>query len=152
MTIKERIEADFITAFKAKDVNAKAALSSIKAKITEAEKATPDFVATDVEVIKILNKAIKQREESIKMYEMAGRQELVQKEADEAAVLKNYMPSQMTAQEIADALTGILNQLSETVKNPQALQGKTIGEFNKQYQGRADIGTVKSILTDLIEA
>ncbi len=152
MTIKERIEADFITAFKAKDVNAKAALSSIKAKITEAEKATPDFVATDAEVIKILNKAIKQREESIKMYEMAGRQELVQKEADEAAVLRNYMPSQMTAQEIADALTGILNQLSETVKNPQALQGKTIGEFNKQYQGRADIGTVKSILTDLIEA
>lgn len=151
MTIKERIEADFITAFKAKDVNAKAALSSIKAKITEAEKATPNFVATDEEVIKIINKAIKQREESIKMYEMAGRQELVQKEADEAAVLKNYMPSQMTAQEIADALTGILNQLSETVKNPQALQGKTIGEFNKQYQGRADIGTVKSILANLIE-
>jgi uncharacterized protein YqeY len=151
MKLKERIEADFITAFKAKDANAKAALSSIKAKITEAEKANPAFIATDDEVVKIINKAIKQREESIKMYETAGRQELVQKEADEAAVLRNYMPAQMTAQEIADALTGILNHLSETVKNPQALQGKTIGEFNKQYQGRADIGTVKSILTDLIE-
>ena len=151
MKLKERIEADFITAFKAKDANAKAALSSIKAKITEAEKANPAFIATDDEVVKIINKAIKQREESIKMYETAGRQELAQKEADEAAVLRNYMPAQMTAQEIADALTGILNHLSETVKNPQALQGKTIGEFNKQYQGRADIGTVKSILTDLIE-
>jgi len=151
MKLKERIEADFITAFKAKDTNAKAALSSIKAKITEAEKANPAFIATDDEVVKIINKAIKQREESIKMYEIAGRQELVQKEADEAAVLRNYMPAQMTAQEIADALTGILNHLSETVKNPQALQGKTIGEFNKQYQGCADIGIVKSILTDLIQ-
>jgi len=151
MKLKERIEADFITAFKAKDANAKAALSSIKAKITEAEKANPAFIATDDEVVKIINKAIKQREESIKMYETAGRQELAQKEADEAAVLRNYMPAQMTAQEIADALTGILNHLSVTIKNPQALQGKTIGEFNKQYQGRADIGTVKSILADLIE-
>jgi uncharacterized protein YqeY len=151
MKLKERIEADFITAFKAKDANTKAALSSIKAKITEAEKANPAFIATDDEVVKIINKAIKQREESIKMYETAGRQELAQKEADEAAVLRNYMPAQMTAQEIADALTGILNHLSVTIKNPQALQGKTIGEFNKQYQGRADIGTVKSILADLIE-
>jgi hypothetical protein len=152
MTLKERIEADFITAFKAKDINAKDALSSIKAKIIEAEKATPTFVATDEEVLKIINKAIKQREESIKIYgTVIGREDLVQKEADEAAVLRNYMPAQMTAQEIADALAGILNQLSGTVKNPQALQGKTIGEFNKQFQGRADIGTVKSILADLIE-
>lgn len=151
MTLKERIEADFITAFKAKDTNAKAALSSIKAKITEAEKATPNFVATDEEVVKIINKAIKQREESIKLYETAGREDLIQKEADEAAVLRNYMPAQMTAQEIADALTGIMNQFAETVKNPQALQGKTIGEFNKQFQGRADIGTVKNILANLVE-
>ena len=152
MTIKERIEADFITAFKAKDVNAKAALSSIKAKITEAEKATPGFVATDAEVIKILNKAIKQREESMKMYEMGGRAELVQKEADEAVILKNYMPAQMTAQEITDALTGIMQGFSGVITNPQALIGKTIGEFNKQYQGRADIGTVKNIVNQLIEA
>jgi uncharacterized protein YqeY len=151
MTLKERIEADFITAFKAKDTNAKAALSSIKAKITEAEKATPNFVATDEEVVKIINKAIKQREESIKLYETAGREDLIQKEADEAAVLRNYMPAQMTAQEIADALTGIMNQFAETIKNPQALQGKTIGEFNKQFQGRADIGTVKNILASLVE-
>lgn len=150
MNLKERIEADFITAFKAKDENAKAALSSIKAEITKAEKATPNFVATDDEVIKIISKGIKQREESIKMYELACRDELVNKETDEACVLRKYMPAQMTPQEIADALTGILNQLSETIKNPQALQGKTIGEFNKRYQGRAEVGAVKAILADLI--
>jgi uncharacterized protein YqeY len=150
MTIYEQIQKNFIVAYKAKDENAKAALSSIKAEVTKAEKAAPSFVATDAEMIKIINKAIKQREESIKMYETGGRPELVQKEADEATVLRNYMPAQMTSQEIADALTGILNQLSETIKNPQALQGKTIGEFNKQFQGRADVGTVKEILAKLV--
>lgn len=151
MTIKERIEADFITAFKAKDENAKAALSSIKAEITKAEKSTPYFIATDEEVIKIISKGIKQREESIKMYELACRDELVRKEADEVCVLQNYMPAQMNEQEIADALTRIMQGFAGVVTNPQALIGKTIGEFNKQYQGRADIGTVKMLANQLVE-
>lgn len=151
MTIYEQIQKNFIVAYKAKDENAKAALSSIKAEVTKTEKAAPSFVATDAEMIKIINKAIKQREESIKMYETGGRPELVQKEADEAAVLRNYMPAQMTDQEIAIALKEILQDLSATVTNPQALVGKSIGEFNKQYQGRADIGTVKGIVNQLIE-
>ena len=151
MTIKERIEADFITAFKAKDENAKAALSSIKAEITKAEKSTPYFIATDEEVIKIISKGIKQREESIKMYELACRDELVRKEADEVCVLTKYMPAQMTEQEIVDALTNIIQGFAGTITNPQALMGKTIGEFNKQYQGRADIGTIKMLVSKLVE-
>ena len=152
MTIKEKINADFVVAYKAKDESAKAALSSIKAEVTKAEKATPNFVATDTEMIKIINKAIKQREESIKMYEAGNRPELVQKESDEAAFLRNYMPAQMSEQEIASALTEIMQGFAGVITNPQALQGKTIGEFNKQHQGRADIGTVKTILANLISA
>jgi uncharacterized protein YqeY len=152
MTIKERIHEDFIIAFKAKDENAKAALSSIKAEITKAEKSTPYFIATDEEVIKIINKGIKQREESIKMYELACRDELVRKETDEVCVLRRYMPAQMTEQEIGDALTQIMQGFAGVITNPMALQGKTIGEFNKRYNGRADIGAVKEVLSKLIEA
>lgn len=152
MTIKEKIHEDFIIAFKAKDDNAKSALSSIKAEITRAEKASPSFIATDEEVIKIINKAIKQREESIKIYEtVMGREDLVQKEADEVCVLTKYMPAQMTEQEIVDALTNIIQGFAGTITNPQALMGKTIGEFNKQYQGRADIGTIKMLVSKLVE-
>ena len=150
MSLKQQIHADFITAMKARDENAKAALSGIKAAITNAEKVDGLSDLSDDDVIKVIIKAIKQREESVKMYELACRDELVRKESDEICVLQKYMPAQMTPQEIADALTGIINRLSETVKNPQALQGKTIGEFNKAYQGRAEIGTVKAILADLI--
>lgn len=151
MTIREQINADFITAMKAKDETAKSTLSSIKAAITNAEKNNGTWVATDEEIIKIINKAIKQREESITMYERGGRPELAHKEAAEAAVLRNYMPAQMSEQEITLALKEILQDFSVTIKNPQALVGKTIGEFNKKYQGRADIGTVKMIVNQLIE-
>ena len=152
MTIREQINADFITAMKAKDETAKSTLSSIKAAITNAEKNNGAWVATDEEIIKIINKAIKQREESIAMYERGGRPELAHKEAAEAAVLRNYMPAQMSEQEITLALKEILQDFSVTIKNPQALVGKTIGEFNKKYQGRADIGTVKMIVNQLIES
>lgn len=151
MTIKQKIDADYITAFKSKDTNTKDALSSIKASITVAEKANSNWVATDDELIKIINKAIKTREDSQKMYEVANRPELAHKEADESAVLRKYMPAQMTADEITLALKEILQDLSVTITNPQALQGKTIGEFNKKYQGRAEIAVVKSVLANLVD-
>ena len=151
MIIREQINADFITAMKAKDEVAKMALNSIKAAITNAEKGNGTWVATNEEVIKIISKGIKQREESIKMYDLANRPELVAKEKDEISILKKYMPAQMSEQEITLALKEILQDFSVTIKNPQALVGKTIGEFNKKYQGRADIGTVKMIVNQLVE-
>jgi uncharacterized protein YqeY len=151
MTIREQINADFIAAMKSKDEVAKMALNSIKAAITNAEKGNGTWVATDEEIIKIINKGIKQREESIKMYEKGGRPELGVNEMNEINILKNYMPAQMTEQEITLALKEILQDFSVTIKNPQALAGKTIGEFNKKYQGRADIGTVKMIVNQLVE-
>lgn len=152
MTIKEKINADFLTAMKAKDLDAKAALSSIKAAITVAEKANGNTELPDSDVLKIITKAIKQREESIVLFEKGGRPELAHKEASEAAILRNYMPRQMTPQEITDALTEIMQGFAGIITNPQALIGKSIGEFNKQYQGRADIGTVKMIINTLVEA
>ena len=151
MIIREQINADFITAMKAKDEVAKMALNSIKAAITNAEKGNGTWVATNEEVIKIISKGIKQREESIKMYDLANRPELVTKEQDEISILKKYMPAQMSEQEIADALTGIMQGFAGVITNSQALVGKTIGEFNKQYQGRADIGTVKMLVNSLVE-
>jgi uncharacterized protein YqeY len=151
MIIKERIDADYIAAYKAKDTNAKDALSSIKAAIQVAEKNNGTWIATDDEIIKIINKGIKQREESIKMYDLANRPELTKKESDEIAVLRTYMPAQMTPQEIVDALTEIMQGFAGVITNPQALQGKTIGEFNKRYQGRAEIGMVKSVLANLVD-
>jgi hypothetical protein len=57
----------------------------------------------------------------------------------------------MSYDEISNELIIILQEIAQTVKNPQALVGKTIGEFNKRHQGKADVGTVKEILAKLVE-
>ncbi len=150
MTLKQQIFADFITAMKAKNDAAKSALSSVKAKITEAEKATGDWKPTDGEVLKIIIKAIKQREESQTIYEKAGREEQALAEASEAAVLKNYLPKPMTEDEIRNAVRSISSDLLGVVSNTQALKGKTIGEFNKQFNGRADVSIVKRIVEEIV--
>lgn len=150
MTLKEQIQKDFIEAMKSRDENKKSALSGLKAAITLAEKIDGIENLSDDAVIKVITKSIKQREESQKIYKDAGRDELARKEANEIFVLKAYMPKQMNPQEITDALTEIISELQETVKNPTALQGKTIGEFNKRFNGRADIGTVREILSKLV--
>lgn len=150
MKLKEKIYADFITAMKAKDNVAKSALSSIKAKITEAEKSSVLYVASDDEVLKIVIKAVKQREESQFIYEKAGRDDQAHAEASEAAVLRNYLPQPMTDEEIELALREIVKDLSVTITNAQALSGKSIGEFNKKFNGRAEIYKVKEIVAKIL--
>ncbi len=150
MSLKAKINADFLTAMKAKDTDAKAALTSIKAAITVAEKQDGLGELSDGDIIKIISKSIKQREESISIYEKNGRQELADKEAAEAAVLRNYMPAQMNEAEIELALREIIQDMSVIITNPQALAGKSIGEFNKKYNGQADVATVKNIVTRIL--
>ena len=106
-SLKETIQESFIVAMKAKDETAKSAISGVKAKITEAEKANGNKDLSDPEVIKVIAKAIKQRRESQEIYEKAGRGELAKKECDEACVLESFMPKQMSPQEITDSLIEI---------------------------------------------
>jgi uncharacterized protein YqeY len=150
MTIKGRIQADFISAMKAKDENAKMALSGIKAKIIEAEKANGNQELSDDEVIKVINKAIKQREESAKIYSEAGRSEMATKELLELSVLMDYMPAQMTEAEIETAVREIIQEFNGVVTNGNALVGKTMGTFNKKHQGRADAKVVGEIIKRIV--
>ena len=148
MKLKNRIQNDFITAMKAKDEIAKMALSGIKAKITEAEKVNGNTELSEDELIKVINKAIKQREESQKIYEDAGRVDMARKEADEACVLRAYMPSQMSESEIEDEVKKIMAVI-DAGGNRNKLIGQTMGTFNKNFQGRADASIVKNIIEKL---
>lgn len=150
MKLKDRIQNDFIVAMKAKDENAKIALSGLKAKITEAEKANGNVELSEDDLIKVINKAIKQREESEQIYQQAGRQDMAQKEADEVKVLRTYMPAQMTLEEIEPIVFDIIENLKSVTTNRNALIGKAMGEFNKNYQGKADLKVVSSVIHKIL--
>lgn len=151
MTLKQKIQSDFIAAMKAGDQNAKAALSSVKAKITEAEKAKNNTELTDTEVIGVLSTAIKQRKQSYEAFTVGKREELARKEYDEMLVLERYMPAQMTEVEVKAALTPIIESLKGSGLPEKAIIGRAMGEFNKSYKGQADAMLVKNVLESMIQ-
>lgn len=145
MNLKDKIQADFVQAMKDKDESKKTALSSLKSKITEAEKANGNQTLDDTGVIKVLANAIKQRKQSIEAF--ASREDLVKKETAEMVVLEAYMPSQLTDSEISEKVKSIMDLLSVNNRNQKI--GMTLGAFNKQYTGQADTSRVKAIIESL---
>jgi uncharacterized protein YqeY len=152
MSIKATIQADFVTAMKEKNETGKTALSSLKAKITEAEKANGNTELADEAIIKVINTAIKQRKESADAFLKGNRNDLAIKELAEVEAISKYLPTQMTEAEIKTAVSQILSESTGGVANPQIMIGKTIGAFNKRYPGRADNTLVKTVISGLIFA
>jgi uncharacterized protein YqeY len=147
MTIKAQINNDYIVAMKAKDVNAKSALGMMKTIITNAEKAEGAKELSDADILKMIAKAVKQREESAKIYSDAGRTELANKESDEICILKRYLPELMSFEQIKTQLAHI----ASTTEAPNATVkvNKAIGTFNKMYPGH-DMQEIKKAAAELI--
>lgn len=97
----------------------------------------------DTRVITILDKLIKQRRESIKQYEAANRPELAAIEAAEIEVLKDFLPQQLTHDELDSLIQDTIQQVSaESIKD----MGKVMGLLKPKLLGRADMGSVGQMI------
>lgn len=151
MTLKEKINADYIAAFKAKDTVAKSALSGLKSKILEAEKSGPAGTElSDADVLKIVISTIKQRKQSVDEFTKAGRMDLVDQEVLELEPIEAYLPKQMNDSELTEAVKNVIAELADSNISVQALTGKTIGAFNKKFPGMADPIKLKEIIMENI--
>lgn len=148
--IENKIQEDFIIAMKNKDENTKLALQGLKTKITEAEKEKGNTKLDDNEIIKLVTKMIKQREESILQYKSANRGDLVAKEEMEITALSKYMPEKFTDNEIAAKCNEIIETFKGLNLNQNTLIGKTIGDFNKKYPGMADVNKIRIVVETLL--
>ena len=153
MTLIEKINKDYVEAFKSKNAVAKSALSSVKAKVIEFEKSgSAKSGANDDDVLKIVISVIKQRKQSIEEFKKAGRQDLVDAESQELSVIEEYLPKQMSDSEISENAQIIIYEIKETPGiNAQALAGKSMGAFNKKFPGMADPKKVKEIIENLLK-
>ena len=149
-TLEIKIQEDFIVAMKNKDDGAKLALQGLKTKVVEAQKENSNGRIDDVEIIKIITKMVKQREESILQYKSANRLDLVEKEELEINALSKYMPQKFSDNEIHVKCSEIIETLKSLNLNQNALIGKTIGEFNKKYPGMADVNDIRKIIQTLL--
>ena len=99
--------------------------------------------ATDADVIGIITKMIKQRQDSAKAFIDGGRPELAEKEDKEAEILKPYLPEQMSD---ADVEAAIKEAISATGASAMGDMGKVMGMLTPKLKGRADMGKVSQIV------
>ena len=148
MELEKQIQTDMVSAMKAKDAVRLASLRAIKAAILLAKTAEGgNGEVSDQDVVKIIQKLVKQRKESAEQYTAASRAELAQNELAEAECMEVYLPKQLTEAELEAELTAIIAQVGATKPSDM---GKVMGVATKKLAGLADgraiSATVKKLL------
>jgi hypothetical protein len=148
MSLQERITSDLQQAQKKGDKARMSALRLIKSGIQYAEiaKGAP---LDDAGVIDVINKEVKQRRESIEGFTKGNRSDLVEKEKTELAMLLDYLPKQMSREDVIEAAKRILNEVG--ARGPSD-KGKVMSKLMPQVKGKADGREVGSIVDDLLAA
>ncbi|MGZ8553690.1 MAG: GatB/YqeY domain-containing protein [Chitinophagaceae bacterium] len=136
------------TAMLAKDEAALRSLRAIKAAIINAKTAegAKGEVTADEE-IKLLQKLVKSRKDSLEIYQQQNRPELAKKEEEEIAIIEKFLPKQMSPEEIKAELQKII---AETGAASPADMGKVMGVASKKLAGKADGKTISSLVKELL--
>jgi uncharacterized protein YqeY len=142
MSLKTQILEDIKAAMKAKESVRLGTLRLLSAGIKQKE-VDERVELDDAAVLSILEKLIKQRKESITQFEKAGRQDLVDAETAEMAVLSAYLPAQLSEAEITAAIGAAI--ASTGAAGPKDM-GKLMGVLKPQLAGKADMGKVSALV------
>tara|TARA_B100001248_G_scaffold201396_1_gene155637 strand:+ start:328 stop:783 length:456 start_codon:yes stop_codon:yes gene_type:complete len=151
MPLKKQIEEKLNESLKAKDKNTYPTLRLIVSAIKDSEiagRSKGQQEIKDSDIISLLKKMIKQRNESCAMYEKAGRKELLENEKKEIAVISNFLPKQLTEEETK-------NICQETIKSIGASSikdmGKIMGALKSKHANTLDFSKVSSIIKELLK-
>ena len=141
---------DLKTAMLAKDEKSLRSLRAIKAAILNLR--TSEGFSGEIkedDEVKLLQKLVKQRKESLDIYEKQSRNDLAEKEREEIEVIEKFLPKQLTKEELKEVITSIINDTGAT---SQAEMGKVMGMANMQLGGRADGKTIAAIVKEILAA
>ena len=146
MTLKDRISEDIKTAMKAKDKIRLETVRSIKKLILEKEvslRPSGQDTLTETQEMEVLSQLAKQRRDSIEQYRKAKRDDLADREAQELAILEEYLPEQLSDEEITTVVDEIIAQ---TGVNSIKQMGKVMGPVMEKLKGRADGQKIQAIV------
>jgi uncharacterized protein YqeY len=140
--LKDRLRADLTTSMKARDEVRSSTLRMVLTAITNAEVAgKTQRELSDDDIVSVLSSEAKKRREAATAFEDAGRTEMANKEQAEAAVIADYLPEQLSAEEVADIVRAAVEQAGAAGEGPKAM-GRVMGLVQPQVKGRADGGAV----------
>ena len=140
MSLKERITDDMKTAMRAKDSERRGTIRLLQSAMKQKE-VDERIELDDTAIVAIVDKMIKQRKDSIAAFEQAARQDLVDKEKAELAVLSAYLPERLSAQDLTDAVQAIVKELGASGPGDM---GKVMGAVKTRLAGKADMGAVSA--------
>ena len=148
MELEKQIQADMVAAMKEKDTVRLASVRAIKAAIMLAKTAEGGTgEVTDPEIVKIIQKLVKQRKESAQQYNDAGRPELAENELAEAAAMEVYLPKQLSEAEVEAELVKIIAEVGATQPSDM---GKVMGVATKKLAGLAEGRLISSLVKKLL--
>jgi hypothetical protein len=148
MSLEQKITAELKTAMLAKDEKSLRSLRAIKAAILLAK--TSEGAGGDIkeeDEIKLLQKLVKQRKDSLEIFQQQNRTDLAQKEQEEIEVIEKFLPKQLSGEELKVIIAGII---AETGASSPADMGKVMGAATKQLAGKADGKAISAIVKELL--
>ncbi|MFC0877682.1 GatB/YqeY domain-containing protein [Saccharicrinis sp. FJH2] len=146
MSLEQKVNEELKQAMKAKDKVKLDTLRGIKKEIIEAKtaKGASAELTEDVEM-KILQKMLKQRQDSAAIYDEQNRSDLAEDERNQAAVISEFLPKQLSPDELETEISKLITELGV---DSMAGMGKVMGEATKRFAGKADGKTISSIVKD----
>lgn len=148
MSLEQKIMSELKTAMLAKDEKTIRSLRAIKAAIILAK--TSEGAGGEIkeeEEIKILQKLVKQRKDSLEIFEQQKREDLALKEREEITVIERFLPKQMSAEELKLAVEKIISALGAS---SPADMGKVMGIASKQLSGKAEGKAISTLVKELL--
>jgi uncharacterized protein YqeY len=150
MGLEQKIMTDLKAAMLAKDEKALRSLRAIKAAILLAK--TSEGAGGELkedDEIKLLQKLVKQRRDSLEIYQQQNRADLAQKEKEEIEVIEKFLPAQLSPEELKATISKII---SDTGASTPADMGKVMGAATKQLAGKADGKTISAMVKELLSS
>ena len=135
MSLKEKILEDLKSSLKNKEELKVSVLRFLLSAIKNKEKELKKESLEDGEVMEIIRKQVKQREEAIELYKKGGRKELVEKETKEKEILLSYLPQQIRGRELEELVEKIIKEMGVTSRKEM---GKVMGRLMNEYRGRVE--------------
>jgi uncharacterized protein YqeY len=145
--MKERISADMKQAMRDKDTVRKEVLRMLRAAIQRRE-VDERIELDEAQILAVIEKQVKQGRDSIEQFDKGGRKDLADKERAEVAILKEYLPEQMSDEDIEARIKAAIDQTGAASMKEM---GKVMGILKPALQGRADMGAVSMKIKALLQ-
>jgi len=144
--LREKLTESMKDAMKAKDTRRLSTVRLIQSAVKDrdiANRGTGKDAATEDEILQILQKMVKQREESAKIYEDAGRAELATQEREEIAVLQTFMPEQLSDEKVDEIVAGVVAEIGAAGMKDM---GKVMAVLRERYAGQMDFAKASGVI------